>query len=150
MTVDEPVAEKSRGEKPFDLVDAGKAPGNSGGHAHWRKTLQERPKDQEPFGWFAAMDAHRDWEADKEWDESKYGTKHRIDQVVVPPFLIDDEATRSDLVSYYNEVTRFDYFVGQVVEELKSQQISTTRLFLFWPTMVAHSLAARPASMIQA
>lgn len=131
MTVDEPVAEKSPGEKPFDLVDAGKAPGNSGGHAHWRKTLQERPKDQPFFGWFAAMDAHRDWEADKEWDESKYGTKHRIDQVVVPPFLVDDEATRSDLVSYYNEVTRFDYFVGQVVEELKAQQmLDDTLIFI--------------------
>ncbi len=77
------------------------------------------------------MDAHRDWEADKEWDETKYGPKHQIDQVVVPPFLVDDEATRKDLASYYNEITRFDFFVGQVVEELKSQQIfDNTLLFI--------------------
>ncbi|MFN9914549.1 MAG: heparan N-sulfatase, partial [Pirellulaceae bacterium] len=62
--------------EPFELVDGGKAAGNSGGHAHWRSTLQQRPKDRPFFGWFASMDAHRDWEADEEWDESRYGPKH--------------------------------------------------------------------------
>ncbi len=123
MSVDVSASVASANAKPFDLVDAGKESGNSGGHAHWRKTLQERPKDKPFFGWFAALDAHRDWEADQEWDDAKYGPKHRQDQVVVPAFLIDDKATREDLASYYNEITRFDYFVGQVVEELKSQRI---------------------------
>ncbi len=131
MTVDEPKTHTLTAAQPFELIESGKAPGNSGGHAYWRKTLQDRPKDKPFFGWFAAMDAHRDWEADKEWDETKYGPKHQIDQVVVPPFLVDDEATRKDLASYYNEITRFDFFVGQVVEELKSQQIfDNTLLFI--------------------
>lgn len=131
MTVDEPTSATSARAKPFDLVDAGKAPGNSGGHAHWRRTLQERPKDKPFFGWFAALDAHRDWDADQEWDESKYGPKHRKDQIVLPAFLVDDDATRKDLASYYNEITRFDYYVGQVVEELKSQQIfDNTLIFI--------------------
>lgn len=123
MSVDGPASPSANNDKPFDVVDAGKAIGNSGAHGNWRKTLQERPRDKPFFGWFAALDAHRDWDADREWDDAKYGPKHRKGQVVVPPFLIDDENTREDLASYYNEITRFDYFVGQVVAELKDQQI---------------------------
>jgi N-sulfoglucosamine sulfohydrolase len=131
MSVDEPGTTSSTNEKAFDLVDAGKAPGNNGGHSRWRSCLQERPKDKPFFGWFAALDAHRDWDADKEWDDSKYGPKHLKQNVVVPPFLVDNDATRSDLASYYNEVTRFDYFVGQVVDELKAQQmLDDTLIFI--------------------
>jgi arylsulfatase A-like enzyme len=116
--------------EPFELVDGGKAAGNSGGHAHWRSTLQQRPKDRPFFGWFASMDAHRDWEADEEWDESRYGPKHLPSQVRVPGCLVDDQATRRDLASYYNEVTRFDFFVGEVVDELQEQGMLENTLIM--------------------
>ena len=41
----------------------------------------------------------------------------------MPPFLVDDAATRQDLASYYNEITRFDYFIGEVAEELRRQDV---------------------------
>lgn len=107
--------------KPFDHIDGGKTKENSGGHANWVEVTQERPRDQPFFFWFAAYDAHRGWDSDRQWDEQAYGPMHRPEDVIVPPFLSDDAETRQDLASYYNEVTRYDDFIGQVCDELKSQ-----------------------------
>jgi N-sulfoglucosamine sulfohydrolase len=107
----------------FDLIDNGIVPGNKGAHGKWVDTLRNRPKDKPFFCWFASLDAHRVWEGNREWKEDLYGPKHEPDKVRVPVALVDDAATRTDLVSYYNEVTRWDYFVGQVVEELRSQNV---------------------------
>lgn len=118
-------------DKPFDLVDGGNVPGNRGGHANWVKTVQERPKDKPFFFWFAAYDAHRGWDGDKDWDADKYGPMHRPEDMIVPPFLSDDPGTRDDLASYYNEVTRFDYYIGEVVAALKQEeQLDNTLLFV--------------------
>lgn len=117
-----PAGEKPQPE-PFEIVDDGRAPGNRGGHANWVKHLRERPRDRPFFFWFAAFDAHRGWDADKEWDAAAYGPKHDPDTMRVPRFLIDDAATRSDLASYANEVTRFDHYIGRVVAELEGQGI---------------------------
>jgi N-sulfoglucosamine sulfohydrolase len=115
----------------FDLIDNGIAPGNKGGHATWVKTLQDRPKDKPFFFWFASLDAHRAWDADTDWNAGLYGPKHRPEDVRVPPFLRDDPATREDLASYYNEITRFDHFVGEVVKELQAQgQLDDTLIFV--------------------
>ncbi|MDA0283615.1 MAG: sulfatase [Planctomycetota bacterium] len=117
--------------EPFDLVDGGRAAGNSGGHANWVKTTRERPQDKPFFFWFAAYDAHRGWDGDKQWDVDRYGPMHKAKDVIVPPFLIDDAATRQDLASYYNEVTRFDHYIGAVVAELKSQdELDNTLIFV--------------------
>ncbi|MEZ6124353.1 MAG: sulfatase [Planctomycetaceae bacterium] len=114
----------------FDHVDAGRGPGNSGGHANWVSVTSDRPRDRPFFFWFAAYDAHRDWDGDRQWDADRYGPKHRPEDVIVPPFLSDDHQTRDDLASYYNEVTRFDYYIGAVVDELKSQGVLENTLLL--------------------
>ncbi len=121
------------GDRPeaFDVVDAGRAPGNSGGHARWVRYVHDRPRDRPLFAWFASYDAHRGWDADREWRPAEYGPKHAPDDVVVPPFLVDDAATRQDLASYYNEIARFDHFVGEVVDELRRQgELENTLLFV--------------------
>ena len=107
----------------FDHVDGGRQPNDSSGSANWLSVIQKRPKEQPFFCWFASYDAHRGWDADRQWQTDKYGPKHRAEDVVVPPFLIDDQQTRQDLASYYNEVTRFDYRIGVVVDELKTQGV---------------------------
>lgn len=118
-------------DTPFDLVDGGNVPGNRGGHANWVQTVKQRPRDKPFFFWFAAYDAHRDWDGDKDWIADKYGPKHRPEDVIVPPFLADDAVTRDDLASYYNEVTRFDHFVGEVVQALKEEkQLDNTLIFV--------------------
>ena len=129
MTVDTSDGQPNR-PKAFDLIDAGRAPGNSGGHANWVKILEQRPKDQPFFCWFAAYDAHRGWDADKQWNSDEYGPKHDPARVQVPPFLVDNRETREDLASYYNEVTRFDYFIGQVVQTLRNQNELANTLIL--------------------
>ncbi|MCA9049779.1 MAG: sulfatase [Planctomycetaceae bacterium] len=114
----------------FDHVDGGRGPGNSGGHANWVSVVQQRPKSQPFFCWFASYDAHRDWDGDKQWEAARFGPQHRPEDVVVPPFLSDDAETRDDLASYYNEVTRFDYFIGEVVGELRKQNVLENTLIL--------------------
>ncbi|MDP3070819.1 MAG: sulfatase [Opitutaceae bacterium] len=121
MTAEPPVAGAPAAAKPFDHVDAGKAPGNSGGHANWVSVTTQRPKEKPFFFWFAALDAHRDWDGDREWRPELYGPKHDPAAVRVPAYLRDDAATRDDLASYHNEITRFDYFVGQVVAVLERE-----------------------------
>lgn len=123
MTTDVPVAGEAAPPPAFAMEDSGKAEGNHGGHATWVEALRQRPKDKPFFFWFAALDAHRDWDADGEWIEADYGPKHRPEEVRVPPYLIDNPETRQDLASYYNEVSRFDHFVGRVVAELEAQGV---------------------------
>lgn len=123
MSQERPPAGEEPQPEPFEVVDTGKAPGNKGGHANWVKQLQERPRDRPFFFWFASFDAHRPWDADKDWDEAAYGPKHDPGKMRVPRFLIDDAATRSDLASYANEVTRLDHYIGRVLTELENQNI---------------------------
>jgi N-sulfoglucosamine sulfohydrolase len=118
------------GAETWDLIDPGVTPDNHGAESKWVQTIEQRPLDKPFFFWFAALDAHRDWDADKEWIESKYGPRHRPQDIAVPPFLADDAATRDDLASYHNEVTRFDYFVGQVADSLAAEGILDNTLLL--------------------
>lgn len=122
------------GETPppvrFDVVDDGQVPGNHGGHGRWEEHLRNRPRDRPFFFWFASLDAHRAWDGDNEWDAAAYGPKHDPAAVRVPPFLVDDAATRRDLASHANEVTRLDHFVGRVVAELERQGVLRNTLIV--------------------
>jgi N-sulfoglucosamine sulfohydrolase len=88
-----------------------------GGAGYWVTALKDRPKDQPFFMWFAANDAHRGW--DMPLSEGPHGPE----DVQVPPYLVDGEATRKDLAHYYNEVHRFDKHIGDVIDELKAQKV---------------------------
>ncbi len=123
MPQDEPPEGVEAPLDPWVLKTAGNSKTNRGGHAHWVRIARERPKDKPFFFWFAAYDAHRNWDGDRDWIEELYGPKHKPEDVLVPPFLIDNAETRQDIASYYNEVTRFDYFVGQTVNELRRQKV---------------------------
>ncbi|QDS87893.1 Arylsulfatase [Rosistilla ulvae] len=116
--------------KAFDLIDRGRNKNNGGGHANWVRIAKDRPRDKPFFFWYAAYDAHRAWDGDRQWDAKKYGPRHTPESVRVPKFLVDDLPTRQDLASYYNEVTRFDYFVGEVVQELAEQKVLDNTLIL--------------------
>jgi len=131
MSSEPPAEGQAAQPAAFDWIHNGNAPGNKGGHATWVETVQQRPKEKPFFFWFASLDAHRDWDADGDWREELYGPKHRPEDVRVPPYLRDDVATRQDLASYHNEITRFDYFIGQVVNELEAQgALDDTLIFI--------------------
>jgi N-sulfoglucosamine sulfohydrolase len=87
------------------------------GAENWIPLLRDRPQDKPFFMWFAAIDAHRDW------DQPLAAGPHGPADAVVPPYLVDGPATREDLAHYYNEVHRFDANIGRVVDELKRQGV---------------------------
>lgn len=98
--------------------------GGYSGADKWTEYLQDRPKGKPFFAWFAAHDAHRNW------DHQQKPITYTMDDVHVPDYLVDTKATRSDLAAYYEEVSRFDESVGKVVAELKAQGIFDHTLIL--------------------
>ena len=117
-------------EAVWDVKQTGRVAGESGGEGHWVEVVRNRPRGRPFFCWFAAVDAHRGWDADREWVESRYGPPHDPAEVVVPAALVDTPATRADLASYSNEVTRFDWFIGAVVDELDAQGVLDDTLIM--------------------
>ncbi len=89
----------------------------NGGEDNWVRFLKERPKDKPFFFWFASHDAHRPWGADT------FRITHDPASVKVPVFFEDTPGTRQDIASYYNEIARFDYYIGKVREELRNQGV---------------------------
>ena len=98
----------------FDVVSKG---GGPGAERDWVKLVRERPREQPFFFWFASSDAHRSWKVSEEVRE------YEPEEVIVPPYLVDGPKTRSDFAGYYHEVSRFDHFVGVVVDELERQEV---------------------------
>lgn len=100
--------------KHFDLIVGG----GPSGCENWVKVTKERPRDKPFFFWFAAFDAHRGY------SKGAIDEPHTTDDVVVPPYLADTHTTREDLALYYDEVSRFDDYIGQVMRELESQGVA--------------------------
>lgn len=122
---------KTAPTEPFDRKYGSKVRGNSGGHGNWIPALTERPADKPFFLWLAALDAHRAWDGQHEWEEDLYGPKYDPDRITLPPAFVDTAATREDFAAYLLEVTRFDYFVGLVVDKLKKEgEFENTYLFV--------------------
>ena len=111
--------------RAFDRISAIKEMNGDGGENMWIPFLKERPKDKPFFMWFAAYDSHRPWGADD------FEVQNRAENVWVPEFLYDGKATRKDLASYYNEISRLDFFVGEVEKELKRQGIADNTIIIF-------------------
>ncbi len=89
------------------------------------QALAERPKDRPFFFWVASKDPHRPF------DEGAIATPHDPAQVVVPPYLPDHPLIRRDLALYYDEVTRFDAHVGEVLKELEHQGVLDQTLIVY-------------------
>ncbi|MFC4870713.1 sulfatase [Negadavirga shengliensis] len=101
----------------FDLIYDKREEIGDGGEDKWLATLQERPKEKPFFLWLAALDAHRPW------GPNDFSGMHDPEAIQVPVYLADAPDTRSDLAKYYDEIARFDYFVGKVEEELEAQGV---------------------------
>ncbi|MBL7106082.1 MAG: sulfatase [Phycisphaerae bacterium] len=95
------------------------------GAEKWVEVLQKRDRSKPFFLWFAAHDAHRGWDT-----EEFIGKPYEPDEAQVPPYLVDDEPTRKDLAKYYNEVTRFDDYIGRVMKELERQGVADNTILL--------------------
>ena len=109
-------------KKAFDFISLGKGPG---GEEDWISILKDRPENKPFFLWFAAQDAHRDWQINEK------GVVYNAEQLSVPPMLYNGVETRNDLASYYHEVSRLDYYVGKVIDELKQQGVLENTYIIF-------------------
>lgn len=97
-----------------------------GGEEKWIDILKNRPKEKPFFFWFAPFDAHRDWSADqfrKPHDPNR--------EVVIPPTLLDTPETRQDLASYYNEIGRIDFYIGELEKELNREGVLDNTIIIF-------------------
>lgn len=95
-----------------------------GGEEMWLSTVQNRPKDKPFMFWFAAMDAHR------MWGPNEFSGTHNPQNITPPPYLINSEATRIDMGKYYDEITRFDHYIGLIVSELEKQKVLENTIIL--------------------
>ncbi len=111
-------------KRAYDTLIAGGRNG-VGGEAMWLTLLKNRPKEKPFFFWFAAMDAHRQWQRDS------LHPPHDPAKVIVPPMLKDTKETREDIAAYYNEIARLDYYVGEINNELQQQGIADNTLIIF-------------------
>jgi N-sulfoglucosamine sulfohydrolase len=91
----------------------------------WLPVLRDRPKDRPFFLWLASLDPHRDYEP------GAIPAPHRPEDVVVPSYLPDVLEVRKDLALYYDEISRLDHHVGEVMAELDRQEIVGDTLVLF-------------------
>ncbi len=91
----------------------------------WVPVLRDRPKDRPFFLWLASLDPHRDYEP------GAISEPHRPEAVVVPPYLPDVPEVRRDLALYYDEISRLDRYVGEVMAELDRQGEAGNTLVLF-------------------
>ena len=55
---------------------------------------------------------------------------HTREDAVIPPYLVDTPETRDDLRQYYDEIQRYDRYIGLCVEELKHQGVLDQTLIL--------------------
>ncbi|MBK1855047.1 sulfatase [Verrucomicrobiaceae bacterium 5K15] len=98
----------------FSKISRGKG---AGLEEDWVSILQNRPKNIPFFCWYASSDAHRDWAI-------RPGTPtYQPEDVIVPPYMVNGPETRRDLAGYYHEISRFDHYIGLVVEELERQNV---------------------------
>ncbi len=99
--------------------------GHPSGCEYWVEALQNRPKDKPFFLWLAALDPHRDY------FPNTIPEPHRPEDVIVPPYLPDNDSTRKDLALYYDEISRMDSYIGEVMAELKKQGVDENTLVIY-------------------
>ncbi|MBT8038390.1 MAG: sulfatase [Verrucomicrobiae bacterium] len=108
-------------DRAFDAMTSG---GGASGSEDWLGLVRNRPKDKPFFFFFASYDGHRSWHID---DKAPI---YDPDDIIVPPYLVDTPAVREDLAKYYHEVSRYDYYIGQITEELKRQGVLDNTLIV--------------------
>ncbi len=100
----------------FDKMYEHHQENGDGGEESWVASLKERPKNSPFFMWFASYDAHRDW------GPNTFTGTHAPNELQPPFYLSNGAGTKQDLAQYYDEITRFDFYIGEVVKELKAQK----------------------------
>ena len=95
------------------------------GMEDWLRLLDERPRDKPFFLWLAAWDAHRPY------SEGAVAEPHGKDDIQLPPYYPATEHYLEDFAQYYDEISRLDQVIGEVVAKLEEQGIADNTLIVF-------------------
>ncbi len=77
------------------------------------------------FAWYAFQDPHRSYQP------NTIENPHDPSSVVVPPYLADTPETRADLALYYDEISRMDAQIGEVVRLLEEAGKQENTIIVF-------------------
>lgn len=100
-------------EKRFDYLKSVGKPWKMGDL--WKEALRQKPADKPFFMFAASLDPHRPYK------QGAYDAPYNSSEVIVPPYLPDSPKMREDIADYYNEVTRFDKHIGEVINLLREK-----------------------------
>lgn len=95
------------------------------GCADWLPLLRERKADVPFFLWLASLDPHRPYH------EGILEDGAQPDEIRMPPYHPDTPAVRADYQNYYDEITRLDRHVGELLDELDRTNLSEKTLVIF-------------------
>jgi len=85
--------------------------------ANFAQFLKEKPAKQSFVFWMGSHEPHRPYRFQS---SEKQTNKRKADIKEVPPFWVDNDSTRSDMLDYALEVEYFDQTLGEVLEVLKN------------------------------
>lgn len=105
-------------EQKFDVV--------SGKIDDWKTFLKNRPTDRPFFLSVGFYDAHR------VFDRGCIDQPYTHEQIVVPPYLPDIPEAREELAGFYDEITRMDGVIGELVQALEQEKAIDHTLILFF------------------
>ena len=109
----------------FDLVrEAYYGEGDLSGMGDFLRMLDDRDESKPFFLWLAPWDAHRPW------DDQPKPHYHSLEDVVVPGYYPATNLLVDDMRQYYDEISRFDDMIGQVVAKLEKQGVAENTLIL--------------------
>lgn len=84
--------------------------------ANFNDFLNDKPNEKPFFFWFGSQEPHRVYE-----QGSGHASGMNIDEVMVPPFLPNNQLVRNDLLDYALEIQWFDQQLGKMLEMLKER-----------------------------
>ncbi len=97
------------------------------GCADWLPLMEKRDAKKPFFLWLAALDPHRPYHEGILGDDG-----HNTDDVTVAPYHPDTEMVRKDYVSYYDEISRLDKYVGMVLDKITEDGDGDNTMVLFF------------------
>lgn len=91
----------------------------------WPQVFADRPKGQPFFLAMGFTDAHRTF------DRGCIPEPYTLEQIVVPPYMPDTPEVREDLAGMYDEITRMDGVIGDVVARCETEGILDNTVMIF-------------------
>ncbi len=122
--------------KDFDWYDEGFWPDYVKGHWYgkaldnFNRFLDEKG-DNPFFMWVGFVDPHRPYGPNENAEGNRAAKVHDPAKIVVPPYLIDDSPTRTDIARYYDEIHRMDRQIGEFCRVIKEKGLAENTVIIF-------------------